>query len=60
MDVKRDKNKWQNNHLRGGVPTFVQFLNAELTSKFYENCFAREGKGRLFFNLPSSQRLKYW
>lgn len=44
--------------MEGGVPPCVQFLNAELTSKFYEKCLLEREKEGCY--LPSSQRLKYW
>lgn len=40
--------------MEGGVPPCVQFLHAELTSKFYEE---REKEGGFSIS-PKSQRLK--
>jgi len=46
--------------MEGGVPLCVQFLNAELTSKFYENCLLQREKEGCFSISLKSQRLKYW
>jgi hypothetical protein len=46
--------------MEGGVPPCVQFLNSELTSKFYENCSLEREKEGCFSISLKSQRLKYW